>query len=227
MIMSNVLNVLIVDDHPIIFESYQRALNQISDANGDLKFRVRYAIDCETANKEIVKAVNGTPIDLAFLDISLPPSEDGKLVSGEDLGLKIKEYFKNVKIIVFTSYTENYRLNSILKHINPDGFLLKTDITYKHLVEVIKTVIFDPPFYSKAIVRLIRRQISNDFVLDRIDRLLLYQISIGAKMKDMPDVIPLSIGGIEQRKRKLKCVFDLEQKGDRELIMLAKEKGFL
>ncbi|MCF6297973.1 MAG: response regulator [Flavobacteriaceae bacterium] len=224
--MNKILTVLIVDDHPLIFDGYQRALKQISETN-DLEFKVRYATDCDSANKEIERAVNGTPLDLAFLDISLPPSKNHKLISGEDLGLKIKGLFKNVKIIVLTSYTENYRLSHILKHLNPEGFLLKKDITYQYLVDAIETVIFNPPFFSNTVLKLMRKQFSSDIVLDRIDRLLLYQISIGSKMKDIPEVIPLTIGGLEQRKRKLKDKFDLEHKCDRELIMLAKKKGFL
>ena len=60
-----------------------------------------------------------------FLDISVPPSKDKKLLSGEDVGLMINRVFPSSKIIVSTTFNDNYRIQSILKNMNPDGFLIK------------------------------------------------------------------------------------------------------
>ena len=46
-------------------------------------------------------------------------------------------------------------------------------------------------------------------------------------MKDLPNIVPLSIAGIEKRKRILKQVFDVEDQGDKALILRAKELGFI
>jgi hypothetical protein len=46
-------------------------------------------------------------------------------------------------------------------------------------------------------------------------------------MKDLPKILPLSIAGIEKRKRNLKVIFDVEGQDDKALIMVAKEKGFI
>jgi DNA-binding NarL/FixJ family response regulator len=161
------------------------------------------------------------------LDIRIPPSADGKMLSGEDLGIYINKVSPDTKIVVSTTLNDNYRVHNILKTINPDGFLIKNDINAQELIDAINSVITDPPYYSKSVIKLLRKQVSTDYLLDGTDRKLLYEISIGTRTKDLPDILPLSIAGIEKRKRQLKKAFNTETDEDKELIMKAKEKGFL
>jgi hypothetical protein len=46
-------------------------------------------------------------------------------------------------------------------------------------------------------------------------------------MKELPNILPLSIAGIEKRKRQLKKIFDVSSLEDKQLIIVAKEKGFI
>ncbi len=225
--MKEPINVLIVEDQPLITRSLKNALKHLSDANGSLDFKIHTAINCDLALLEIDKAVKGTPFDLVLLGINIPPSSDRKLLSGEDIGLELKGLFPKVKIIVFTSRNTNFKLNNILRSVNPDGFLVKSDIDFDDLIVAINTVLFEPPYYSKRILRLIRRHVSNDFVLDKIDRQLLYQLSKGTKTKDLPNIVRLSKSGIERRKRNLKEVFNIENEDDLMLLKLAEEKGYI
>ena len=188
----------------------------------------RQAHNCDDALK-IIKEISNKKktLDIVFLDMKLPPSSDGKILCGEDLGLKINSLMSETKTIVSTTFNDNYRIHSIFKNINPDGFLIKNDITPEDLVTAIETIITDPPYYSKTVIKLLRKQVSNDFLLDNIDRKLLYELSIGTKMKNLPDILPLSIAGIEKRKRNLKQIFNLNGTDDKELLHVAKEKGFI
>jgi len=221
------LSVLVVDDHPIIMDSYKMALKQIECDCPEFRFKIKTASDCDSADAIIENAVNGTPLDLVLLDIRLPASKNGLLTSGEDLGVKIRELFSKTKMLVFTSYTNNYRLGNILRHLDPDGLLIKGDTDYAELKNAIIMVLKDPPCYSKEIARLFRRQATNDFILDKIDRILLYQLSIGTRTKDLTDIVPLSISAIEGRKRKLKELFDANEKEDSQLLTKARERGFI
>lgn len=225
--MNGPINVLIVEDEPLITNSLKLAFEQLSESNSSLDFTLKFAKNCDTALLKIDKAVKSTPFDLVLLDINIPASSDRKLLSGEDLGLELKGLFPRVKIIVFTSHNNNFRFSNILKSLNPDGFLIKSDIDFKELLVAIKTVLFEPPYYSKVILQLIRRHVTSDFVLDKIDRQLLYQLSKGTKTKDLPNFIFLSKGGIERRKRNLKEIFDIENESDQMLLKLAEEKGYL
>ena len=46
-------------------------------------------------------------------------------------------------------------------------------------------------------------------------------------MKDLPNILPLSKAGIEKRKRQLKHIFNVTSLEDKQLLTVAKEKGFI
>ncbi|WP_299553162.1 response regulator [Seonamhaeicola sp.] len=224
--MEQSFNVLIVDDHPLIVKAYTGAFKQV-ERQGKYSFSIDSAATCDEAALRIKGSLKGSRLGIVFLDIKLPESRDGKIISGEDLGVLIRRKSKKTKIIVSTTFNDNSRLNSILKSISPEGLLVKNDLTPEVLVEAIKGVITEPPFYCKTVLRLLRKLSSNDFTLDSIDRKLLYELSKGAKMSELPDILMLSIAALERRKRILKEMFDVVGKGDRELIKAAEDKGFI
>jgi two-component system response regulator NreC len=221
------LNTLIIEDHQLIIDGYTRALDYVSSQNNSIIFKLIIAKNCDDANMEIEYAIEKNLIDLVFLDISLPPSKDRKIVSGDDLGLKLRSFFPRVKIIVCTHLNNNYRLINILKTVKPDSLLLKSEIDFKNLTEAILNVINEVPYYSRPILKLVRQHISNDFNLDDIDRQILYQLSLGSKTKELPETVHLSIAGIEKRKRRLNQIFNNDKNSDKLLLRLAREKGFL
>ncbi len=216
-------NVLIVDDHPMIAEAYKNALIELSSRDQEITFKIIISHNCDRA----LEIIDNKNLDLVFLDIKLPPSIDGKILSGEDLGIKVNQILPEAKIIVSTTFNDNYRINSIIKNINPDGFLIKNDIDHNQIITAIKRVLNDPPYYSQTVNKFFRKQAVNEFMLDKIDRQLLYELSIGTKMKDLPDILPLSIAGIEKRKRHLKVIFNVEGQDDKALIAVARDKGFI
>jgi len=220
--------VLIIDDHPLIVEAYKTALKYYTAQQSAINFTIQIAENCDSA----LQLINGykrkgKEPGLVFLDMKLPPSKDHKALSREDLGLKINKLFPKTKIIVATTLNDNYRVDSILRSINPDGFLIKNDITPKELIQTIHTVLTDPPYYSHTVLKLLRTQIENNFFIDAIDRRILYELSTGTRMKELPNILPLSIAGIEKRKRQLKKIFDVSSLEDKQLIIVAKEKGFI
>ena len=225
--MSKSYNVLIVDDHPIIADAYKSAFDFISSDNEEVDFDITIVNNSDDAILKINEAKKRDGIDIVFLDISLPPSTDGKILSGEDIGIKIKKVLPKCRIIIATTFNDNYRIQVILKNVNPDGFLIKNDINKDELVSSIKTIMEGSPYYSKSVLELFRKQSSIDYRLDKIDRQLLYEMSIGTKMKDLPKIIPMSMAGLEKRKKHLKEIFEVLNNDDRELILKAKEKGFI
>jgi DNA-binding NarL/FixJ family response regulator len=219
--------VLIIDDHPIIADAYKSAFEFISAEKPTIKFEISIATNCDDAIEIIEKASKGKGIDIVFLDISLPQSSDGVYLSGEDIGVRIKDILPECKIIVATTFNDNYRIQVILKNVNPDGFLIKNDVNKEELVFSIKSILDGSPYYSKSVLELFRKQAATDYKLDKIDRQLLYEMSIGTKMKDVPNIIPMSMAGLEKRKKQLKELFKVKDNDDRELILKAKEKGFI
>ena len=120
-------NVLIIDDHPIIASAYQAALSSIERQNESHAFNIETVITID----EALEKLHSKPkkeYQLIFLDIKLPVSASGNYFSGEDLGVEIRATFPECKIIIATTYNDNYRINNILKSVNPDGFLVKNDL---------------------------------------------------------------------------------------------------
>lgn len=225
--MSEEYKVLLIDDHPLITDGYKRALEQVTLVNNLYRFNIETANNCDSAILKISEASKTDAFDIVFLDIRIPPSTDKKILGGEDLGIFIKEKFNTTKIVVSTTYNDAYMISCILKNVNPEGFLIKNDLTVDILIEAFKAVTEDIPYYSKTVMNILRKQSANDFVIDNIDRKILYELSNGTKMNELPNILPLSIAALERRKRILKDIFNVDGKGDRELLQLAQEKGFI
>jgi DNA-binding NarL/FixJ family response regulator len=219
--------VLIIDDHPLICDSYKTALKEVMEQRRDIQIKIETAGDSDSAKEKIRNTQTENGWDLVFLDIRLPPSKDRRILSGEDLGEMIRQEHPLAKIIVATTFNDNYRIQNIFKSLKPEGFLIKNDVDTPELVEAILKIMQGGVYHTSTVSNLMRKQAFTDINIDKMDRQILYELSLGTKMKDLPKFVPLSIAGIEKRKRILKQVFDVEDQGDKALILKARELGFI
>ncbi|MBP94228.1 MAG: response regulator [Flavobacteriaceae bacterium] len=225
--MNNIINVLIVDDHPIIIGAYRLALEVLSKDNPEFSFCIHQATEIDEAVDLIENKFPQNKLDLLFLDISMPKSIRNNLHSGEDLGLYIKAKIPDVKILTITALNDVVRLIHIVKNLNPLGLLVKSDLTNQTLISAIKSVLKGQLYYSDTIVKMLQTTISQNVILDELDILLLMELANGAKMKELQELLPLTKSGIDKRKRLLKEKFELDTSCDRDLVITAKEKGFI
>ena len=224
--MKKPLSILIVDDHPIIIEGYRSALTNMNLDAYDIS--VDTASNCDEANFKIkTSSRSGNIYNIIFLDIQLPPSRDGRITSGEDLGEIAKRLTPKTKIIILTMFNDNYRIYNILKSINPDGLLIKSDLTSDEFIRAFEVILEKPPYYSHTVNNFLRIQTKNSVVLDDIDRAILYHLSRGIRTKNLTEYISLSLAGIEKRKRQLKSTFGIERQDDEKLLQIAREQGFI
>lgn len=126
-----------------------------------------------------------------------------------------------------SSFSDNYRINSIFASVNPDGYMVKSEIDEKSLIAMVQTVITNPPYYSASALSAIRRKMANDVVLDEQDKKILYYLSIGTRTKDIGQLISAANTTVESRKRQLKTLFGVENGNDLSLVEEAKKRGFL
>lgn len=214
-----------IDDHPMIIEGYQNTILAIK--TNKQEFDIDIANSCDTALEYIQRSLNTKPYDLLFVDIKIPPSSDGSITSGEDLAKYIRKVLPDSKIIILTMYNESYRIHNILKTINPEGFLIKSDLTSTELANAFRNVLENPPYYSNTVNSFLRKTITSDIFVDDKNRKILHLLSQGVKTKNLAEHVGLSLSAVEKRKKQLKSLFSVEDGQDETLIKEAREKGFL
>ncbi len=223
--MTQELKILMVDDHPMIIEGYQNTL--IASKKVHQEIIIDIAHDCDRASELIKNAANTEHYDVLFFDISLPSSKDGLITSGEDLAKIARTYLPDAKIIILTMFNESFRILNIINEINPEGLLIKSDLTSSELAEAFQHILLDPPYYSSTVSNFLKTTVSHDLYLDNINRKILHLLSQGVKTKSLRDYIDLSMSAIEKRKKHLKDLFLIEDGKDETLLSEARKKGFL
>ncbi|MFC4636594.1 response regulator [Dokdonia ponticola] len=220
------LKVLIIEDHPLMQVAISDVFAQLSNSQQQYYFQIEVASNCQEAYEKLSSTSN--TYDLIMLDIQLPAYPSQKLYSGEDIGLWIKKTLPVLpKIIIITVIEDNFRVENIIKTINPDGFLLKGDITPETLMEALKKIFDATPYYSESVTKYTRKLMSNSLLLDETDRQILYELSQGASNIELQELLSLSKSTIQKRKGRLMDIFNIADNSTRVLILKAKEQGFL
>ncbi|NND15788.1 MAG: response regulator transcription factor [Eudoraea sp.] len=222
------LRILAVDDHEMTPLGYKYILED--EPIGEYSIQLDIAKDYESGREKLDRSLQSFPYDIILLDIQLAPrnGDGAPPKSGEDLGIYARKVSPNSKIVFMSSYSDNFRINSILQTVDPEGYMVKTEIDQYTLREMIPTVMKNPPYYTHKALAAIRRKMANDDMgLDATDKKILHLLSIGTKTKDMVDHLPLSLPGIENRKRQIKSLFGIEKQNDQALINEARHRGFI
>jgi len=220
------IKVLMVDDHLIIIEGYQNTLHFSKKEHQNLKIDI--ANNCDEAIYHIDKSILvKDPYNVLFIDISLPPSSNGRMNSGEDLAEYARKKSPNAKIIILTMFNESFRIYNIIKNIDPEGFLIKSDLTSSELSSAFQAVLYNPPFYSGTVNSFIRKSITSDIVIDDKNRKILHLLSQGIKTKNLAIYLDISLSAVEKRKKQLKELFAIEDGQDETLLSEARKKGFI
>ncbi len=219
------IRILAVDDHEMIMFGYKYILED--DDFCDFKITVDTANSFELGIKKIEESTISYKYDIILLDIQLSITEEGTPHTGEDLGIFARKTVPDSKVVFMSSFSDNYRINNLLTTVDPDGYMVKSEINKKTLYDMVHTILKDPPYYSSKALQAIRRKMSSNISIDENDKKIIYHLSIGTKTKDLTNYISLSLAGIENRKRHLKVIFGIEKQNDQALINEAKIRGFI
>lgn len=131
------------------------------------------------------------------------------------------------KIILLTMYTELLKIKTIIKTINPSGLVIKNDLTFDELLFAFDKVITDEKYYSESVLKMLSQSEGDSLEIDQFDEQILFHISKGSKLTEMPQYIPISVGAIERRKLNLKELLNVTNGNDSDLVQQAKNKGLL
>lgn len=219
------VRILAVDDHEMTTMGYKFILEDTEFE--DFKVLMDTSKTYEGARKKIQDSLKLFPYDILLLDIQLSQNSETPSKTGEDLGIFARAESPSSKIVFMSSFSDNYRINSILQSVDPEGYMVKTEIDQQSLKTMVKTVLTSPPYYTQKALAAIRKKMANDISLDENDRKILYHLSIGTKTKDLTNHISLSLPSIENRKRQLKSLFGVEKQNDQALITESRKRGFI
>ena len=217
------MKILIVDDHPFIIQAYKNALEKYSQQG--YEFEVIQANNCKSGYENIVESK--TPFNVAFFDISMPEYAEKGIYSGEDLAVLMKSEMPSCKVILLTMHDELLKINNIIKNINPNGLIIKNDLTFDELIFAFDKIINNESYYSQTVIKLVGQAKYNDIELDAFDKQILFHFSKGVKTKDLPQYIPLSLSAIEKRKLNIREILEVKGGNDIDLINEAKTKGVI
>lgn len=221
----NIIRILAVDDHEMTTMGYKFILEDY-ELDG-AKIHMDTAKTYAEAAHAIKQSVGRLPYQIILLDIQLSGSNGECDKTGEDLGILARKVSPGSKVVFMSSFSDNYRINSIMQTVNPEGYMVKSEIDQKSLQAMVETVLNSPPYYTQKALVAIRKKMANNIDLDDNDRKILYHLSIGTKTKDLVNHISLSLPSIENRKRHIKSLFGIEKQNDQALISEARERGFI
>ncbi len=220
------IRLLSVDDHAMTAMGYKYILE--GSEFDDFQVKVDTVNTFEGAIEKIDFSARSLPYDILLLDISLFPSHSGDTRSGEDLGIYARKKVPTSKVVFMSSFSDSYRINSIFKSVDPDGYMVKSEIDEQSLCAMVRTVLERPPYYTASALSAIRKKMANDYdLVDDTDKKTLHYISIGTRTKDIGPLISVAPTTVEARKRQLKQLFGIEQGNDIELIEEARNRGFI
>jgi len=215
-------NILIVDDHPFIIEGYKNAITRYNP--NEYEFVISQAHDCRSGY-DLIQDPKTPHFDVAFLDISMPAYEEKEIFSGEDLAKLILEKMPNCKVILLTMYTELLKIKTIIRTIRPNGLIIKNDLTFDELLFAFDKVMKSDKYYSQSVQKMLNQSTHNSIEIDEFDKQILFHLSKGTPVEDMPEYIPISLNAIEKRKVSLKELLKVRSGSDDELVKEAKSKG--
>ncbi|MHC5200904.1 response regulator [Myroides sp. LJL119] len=218
------LNILLVDDHPLIVEGYILALAK--DKNTFVQANFEKAFDCQSAKECIDQFVErGQSFDLAIIDFSIPTASAEKLEDGGDIILYLNKQMPLCKTLMLTGHTEVLTIYEIVKNIRPDGLASKHEISPQSLITITNAVLQGERYQSDIVKHCLNEIVRKEMMYDDYNRAILVHLAKGYKLQELENHIPLSNPTIKKRLAKMKTAFGVNDTAT--LVQNAIKLGFV
>ena len=219
-----IVKILMVDDHQLMIEGYKAMLALNKEQH---TVEVTTANTCEEAYTIISDAKYTNYFDLVFLDYSIPSYPEKKILNGEDLGILIRKQMPNTKIIMLTAHFDAIRLYNVVKKINPNGLLIKSDFKPPQLLEAFETVLRGELYMTSTAKEKLKEPLFTQGLLDSEDRKIIELLSQGLQIKSIADKMNVSEDKIKKRKSKIKDLLGIEKGSDEDILRECRALGLL
>jgi two-component system response regulator DevR len=184
------INVLIVDDHPVVRHGLRNLLNPHMD--------IQIVAEAEDG-AQVIPLLTEKQVDLILLDIKMRGQ------NGIEIARRVHASFPEVKIIILTTYDDESYLNQALE-AGVDGFLLKS-VSHEILPDSIRSVmqgakLLSPPLVSTVMSnyqKLAHEHALREAGLDSQDLEILAAIAQGASNKELAEQFFWSQATVKRR----------------------------
>lgn len=220
--MTMKVKVLIVDDHPGMIEGY-KAMLMLNKDKFTIEFTVAY--NCEEAYHLICNDTN--KFDLIFLDYSLPAFTEQKILNGQDLGVLVRRKIPTTKILMLTAHFDSIRLYNVVKKIQPDGLLIKSDFKPLELIDAFERIMQGEIIYSPLVKDILKQPLFTEGLLDSLDRDILVLLSEGFQIRTVAQKMNVSEDTVKKRKSKIKDLLGIIKGTDEDILKECRVLGLL
>ena len=220
--MEKALYILFIDDHPTIIEGYKSILKE---KYTESQLEVYVAYSSESGYEKLFQS--NKVYDIVVLDIGLPAYTAQRIESGEDLAFLIQKHFPQTKILISTSHLEAFILYNIVKKVNPDGLMIKSDFKSEEFILAVEKVRQGEIYYSQTVRNAIKEVAVQNDALDSIDRRIVSLLSKGIKTKNLPSHLGISLSAVDKRKAQIKDFFNIIKGTDEDIIREATKRGLI
>jgi len=219
-----IVRILMIDDHPGMIEGYKAMLSLNKEQHN---IETISAFNCEEAFNLIINPANSSAFDLVFLDYSIPEFPEQKIYNGEDLGVLIRKHLPNAKIIMLTAHFDAIRLYNVVKKIQPNGLLVKSDYKPPHLIEAFEKVLAGETYYTPIVLEKVKEPLFTKRFLDTLDREIIVLLAEGFQIKTIATKMNVSEDTIKKRKSKIKDLLGIEKGSDEDILKECRALGLL
>jgi two-component system response regulator NreC len=215
------LKILLVDDHIMITDCYKLVLKDL-----EINSEITSVNSLKCAYNFVLKQ-NLEVIDLAVLDWSMPECLENNLKNGEDLARLLRTKYPEIKIIFISGYLNKLTLSSIIRKVNPEGLVEKSDLDYNSIYILFKEVVEGKVYKSDRVNKTINQNRISDIHFDSLNREIILLISQGITTKNIPNYIPLTLSAVNKRKSIIKELLNIDSGNDEDIIRESRKIGII
>lgn len=215
--MSNVVRILIADDHALVREGIRLILESQADLD---------VVGEAGTGREAIDLVRTLHPDLVLLDLAMPD------LSGTEAAVAIKHQYPEVQILILTMHDSQEQFFKMLE-VGAAGYVLKGS-DKDELLAAIRAVarggVFLHPMLTKRLVRdYLRRvevgeEITREKLTDREEQVLRL-IAQGNTSREIAEVLTLSVNTVERHRANIMAKLGLHGRSD--LIKYAIRHGIV
>jgi DNA-binding NarL/FixJ family response regulator len=188
------INILIVDDHPMVLEGLKTLLANISYVN---------IVGTASNAFDAMEKLKGNRVDVAIIDINLPE------VNGIELTSKIKKEMPAVKVLAMSTFKEQSYVSQMIQS-GAYGYLVKS-ASKEEIEEAIQQVAKGEMFLGTGINHLHPAAVTDNEipVISRREKEVLQLIADGLTNPQIADKLFISLHTVDSHRKNLLTKFDV------------------